>query len=150
MNMKLCSSPLSTTACLTEFLIDYVSQPDPDLPDTPPQVGECTMAEGQYISYFNNCFRLVTDAFSYSDARAFCEEDSTTLATIKDGYEEAFVETMMYTNTLDYVWIGLTDKVGFSYALDVLLFFVLFCFFFFLHFWSCLLPFFLLELFYPF
>ena len=71
-----------------------------------------------YLAYFNQCFRIVTDSSTYEAAKTVCEEDSTTLATIKDGYEEAFVETLMYTNDLDYVWIGLTDSV--SYVLSAI------------------------------
>ena len=91
-------------------LFIFLYSTDPELPDNPPQVSECTMG-ADYLSYFNQCFRLVKSPASYQEARAVCEEDSTTLATIKDGYEEAFVETLMYSNGLRYVWIGLTDKV---------------------------------------
>ena len=88
----------------------YLHSTDPELDDIPPGVSECTMG-ADYLSYFNQCFRLVKESSTYEEARAVCEEDGTTLATIKDGYEEAFVETLMYTNGLRYVWIGLTDKV---------------------------------------
>ncbi len=84
--------------------------PDPSLPDNPPDIGICEKSD--YIDYFNNCFRLYKEEpLSYAEAKAKCEEDGTTLATIKDGWDEAFIETMMIIDDVRNAWIGLQDLV---------------------------------------
>ena len=43
---------------------------------------------------------------------ATCEAEGTTLATVKDGWDEAFIETYMYINSIRNAWIGLQDLVS--------------------------------------
>ncbi|XP_072020401.1 macrophage mannose receptor 1-like [Amphiura filiformis] len=90
MNAYLCQQPL-----------------DPTLEPNEPDIGICEKTG--YTDYFNNCFKLYQDTLSYEEARATCEADGTTLATIKDGYDEAFIETMMNIDNVRNAWIGLQD-----------------------------------------
>ena len=43
----------------------------------------------------------------YADAKTMCANENAALATIDDGYDEAFVETIMLNNGFGNVWIGL-------------------------------------------
>ena len=51
---------------------------------------------------------------SWSAAKSYCEGEGTVLATISDGFQEAFVHTMVYKNNGDPLYIGLlNDQVLF-------------------------------------
>ena len=41
-----------------------------------------------------------------------CEAEGSYLASIHDGYNEAFIETVMLNNGLPNVWIGLQQDVS--------------------------------------
>ena len=46
---------------------------------------------------------------SFSQAKAYCEGEGTVLATISDGFQQAFVETQVFKNGGDSVYIGLLN-----------------------------------------
>ncbi|XP_790560.4 macrophage mannose receptor 1 [Strongylocentrotus purpuratus] len=84
----------------------YCQKPvDPSL--TPPPSGGISLCRPDYITYFQGCFKYVSDDLNYDEAEAACAKDNTHLATIVDAYDEAFIETLMYENGHDSAWIGL-------------------------------------------
>ena len=74
-----------------------------------------------YQSYFESCFRLDTEPKVYEDAKAMCAAENAALATINNGYDEAFVETVMLSNGFSNVWIGLQRDpvIGISKGMGV-------------------------------
>ncbi len=80
---------------------------DPGLPDEPQSINVCTSE--MYNAYFDSCFRLVTDSKTFNEAKAFCEADNAYLASVYDGYEQAYIETQLYVNELQSAWIGMAD-----------------------------------------
>ncbi|XP_038058604.1 lymphocyte antigen 75-like [Patiria miniata] len=83
---------------------------DPTLPTAAPPENNCP--KDDYLPYVEDCFKINMDKMNFADATKYCADDGTYLATITNGYDEAFV---MY-NTLmqgqagappDAVWIGL-------------------------------------------
>ncbi|XP_072020400.1 macrophage mannose receptor 1-like [Amphiura filiformis] len=80
---------------------------DPALPDNPQSINVCTSET--YTAYFDSCFRVLTSPVGFNEAEAKCEADGATLASVYDGYEQAFIETQMYANDLTSVWIGMSD-----------------------------------------
>ena len=78
---------------------------DPNLPGNPDVISNCGR-EG-YQSYFDSCFRVETTPMTYDEAMAMCEAESAQLASLADPYQEAFVQTVLYNNRLDSMWIGL-------------------------------------------
>ena len=45
---------------------------------------------------------------TFANAKLFCENEGTVLATIADGYQEAYVEIMV-NKYGEKLWIGLVD-----------------------------------------
>lgn len=46
---------------------------------------------------------------NFSQAQVACEDRLANLASVVDGYEEGFVETLLFQNNLESAWIGLND-----------------------------------------
>ena len=91
--------------------------PDPTLPTRPPPyVGKCSL-DG-YLAYREDCFKINTKKLGFADATLACSDEGAALATIVDGYAEAFVIFNMLNqqeSTLDSIWIGLSaDDVSIS------------------------------------
>nr|XP_054750502.1 macrophage mannose receptor 1-like [Lytechinus pictus] len=87
----------------------YCQKPvDPSL--TPPPPGGISLCRAGYISYFQGCFKYVSDNLNYDEAETACAKDMTHLATIGDAYDEAFIETLMYENGHNSAWIGLRKQ----------------------------------------
>ena len=93
-----------------EFL--YIFFPDPVYGPNPTFGSTCS--RDGYQSYFEDCYKLVLEPRVYSDAKDMCEAEGAYLASIHDGYNEAFVETVMLKNGLPNVWIGLQKDVSCS------------------------------------
>ena len=56
------------------------------------------------------CFKVYSDAkVTFSDAKAKCENDGATVASVQNGFEQALIETLMMDDEKidSYVWIGL-------------------------------------------
>ena len=47
---------------------------------------------------------------TYADAERYCQQDATELASFSDKYEQAFVQTTMYANGVEGVWLGMTKE----------------------------------------
>ncbi|XP_072021157.1 lymphocyte antigen 75-like [Amphiura filiformis] len=84
------------------------SNPDPNLPGNPDIISNCGR-EG-YQSYFDSCFRVVSTPMSYDMAMETCKNESAQLASVTDRYQEAFVQTVLYNNRLDSMWVGLATE----------------------------------------
>ncbi len=84
---------------------------DPNLPGNPEIISQCDRPG--YQSYFQSCFRVVTELKTFTDAQATCEAEMANLASINDLYEEGFAEVVMFNNELESAWIGLqADEVS--------------------------------------
>ena len=93
---------------------------DPTLPGNPDIISQCERPG--YQSYFQSCFRVVTDAKTFSQAQAVCEAEMANLASLNDLYEEAFAEVVLFNNNLDSAWIGLqADPVSAKQLVFILL-----------------------------
>ncbi|XP_033624641.1 macrophage mannose receptor 1-like [Asterias rubens] len=65
-------------------------------------------SNSEYIVYEGNCFKVAQVASTHGTARDKCEEDGATLASVADGYEQAFIEMLMVYYNIETAWIGLT------------------------------------------
>ncbi|XP_072020013.1 LOW QUALITY PROTEIN: uncharacterized protein [Amphiura filiformis] len=83
---------------------------DPTLPANPPIVSRCLRDD--YQSYISNCFKIVTTPMTYTQARQYCVDDATELAFFADKYEQAFVQTVMYNNEVEGLWLGMNQESG--------------------------------------
>ena len=81
---------------------------DPTKPANPSIPSRC--ARDDYQSYISNCFKLVSNPMTYADAERYCQQDATELASFSDKYEQAFVQTTMYANGVEGVWLGMTKE----------------------------------------
>ncbi|XP_071824822.1 macrophage mannose receptor 1-like isoform X2 [Apostichopus japonicus] len=59
--------------------------------------------------YRESCFYIDPDPVDFNSAVTLCKDLVSNLATVVDGYEEAFLENMIFHKGLDSAWIGLTD-----------------------------------------
>jgi hypothetical protein len=63
----------------------------------------------------NNCYKLVTNqTMGWSDALEFCRRDGGDLVSIRDGFEQAYVNLIKYADSAKSQWIGLKN-VGFPF-----------------------------------
>ncbi|XP_072020262.1 macrophage mannose receptor 1-like [Amphiura filiformis] len=104
-------------ACAT--INGFVCQrnPDPSLPDPGVPSNSC---KKNYVQYYDSCFRVLTSqpsGMTFDDAQTACKADGTDLASIKDVYEQAFVETRLHVMGDNPLWVGLVDdKVAGEYS----------------------------------
>ena len=80
---------------------------DPVYPDNPIPNQPCV--KSSYTKYGPDCYKVVPSLMTFDAAKTYCENDGTILATISDGYQEAFVETMVAKYGGEQLWIGLVD-----------------------------------------
>ena len=78
---------------------------DPALPGNGPLKNTCTKTG--YQSYYDSCYKLDTTPRTYDAAISNCAIDGAFLASIPDGYDEAFIETEILKNGFSAAWIGL-------------------------------------------
>ena len=69
-------------------------------------------SNSEYIVYEGNCFKVAQVASTHGTARDKCEEDGAMLASVADGYEQAFIEMLMVYYNIETAWIGLTRGVS--------------------------------------
>ncbi|XP_038078467.1 macrophage mannose receptor 1-like [Patiria miniata] len=80
---------------------------DPQYDYNPDIYSDCKQG---YFSYGTSCFKLFNDQpLSFAEAKAKCqaEMDGIYLASVKDNFEKALVETMMAFENIDQMWIGM-------------------------------------------
>lgn len=66
-----------------------------------------------YTPYYDSCFRVITSEVNFQTAGATCQSDGYYLASIQDVYEQSFVETLLYANGGNPLWIGMKgDEVS--------------------------------------
>jgi hypothetical protein len=74
--------------------------------DPPLQSDKCENEGYRSIDNGVNCYRLITEMKTWSEAKAYCEkEEKARLITITDGFEQAFMRLITYGN--HNPWIGL-------------------------------------------
>ncbi|KAJ8036335.1 Macrophage mannose receptor 1 [Holothuria leucospilota] len=79
---------------------------DEAYPQQPPDDNDCDTG---YVPYYDSCFKLLTSTSDFATAAATCQNDGYYLASIHDEFEQAFVETLMYSKTGNPVWIGMRE-----------------------------------------
>uniref|UniRef100_A0A3Q3SGL5 C-type lectin domain-containing protein n=1 Tax=Mastacembelus armatus TaxID=205130 RepID=A0A3Q3SGL5_9TELE len=67
-----------------------------------------------YISWYQNCYKLVEKAETWDAAQKACEQEKGNLASIDMSYDQAFIAGAVLQGKAD-AWIGLRRQVG-SYA----------------------------------
>ena len=60
-----------------------------------------------YLSFHDSCFRYDLAPRTFDEAVAFCQADGTSLATVRDGFEDALSVVLLYVHQLQDAWIGL-------------------------------------------
>ena len=90
---------------------------DPSLPDPGDMPNKCKTG---YTQYYESCFRVITtqsSGMTFSQAQTACLSDGTTLASITDSYEQAYVETQLHVMGNNPLWVGLVDdKVSLTHC----------------------------------
>ena len=69
-----------------------------------------TPCSAEYISWYNNCYLLVTEPATWEAAQAACLQRGGNLASIDMSYEQAFVSGVVLQGKAD-AWIGLKRAV---------------------------------------
>ncbi|MEQ2275125.1 hypothetical protein XENORESO_021066 [Xenotaenia resolanae] len=77
----------------------------------PPTKSPCP---ADYISWYQNCYKLVEDPATWDAAQAACEKQGGNLASIDMSYDQAFVAGVVLQGKAD-AWIGLRRKEEGSY-----------------------------------
>uniref|UniRef100_A0A3B3D4D4 C-type lectin domain-containing protein n=1 Tax=Oryzias melastigma TaxID=30732 RepID=A0A3B3D4D4_ORYME len=68
-----------------------------------------------YISWYQNCYKLVEELAIWSDAQDACKKEGGNLASIDMSYDQAFVAGVVLQGKAD-AWIGLRRMVDGSYS----------------------------------
>ncbi|XP_067863183.1 macrophage mannose receptor 1 [Heptranchias perlo] len=72
-------------------------------------IGPTTRPATKYIRYGKNSYKIITVKLKWKDARKVCEADGAQLASIKDGFTNAFL--MLEASKLEEkLWIGLNGN----------------------------------------
>ncbi|XP_038046213.1 lymphocyte antigen 75-like [Patiria miniata] len=77
---------------------------DANLPTVAPPIDDCKLDD--YEPYYDDCFKVNTTYVPFQDALKSCANDGAYLATVVDGFDEAYLITMLYARGLDAAWIG--------------------------------------------
>ncbi len=97
---------------LNLFLILLICITDPAIPDYPS--GDICSQPG-YFRHNGVCFKVydkMDQRKNFADAQAQCEKDTGNLATVTDGFFEAFMETLLFYYKIRDAWIGLLQDVS--------------------------------------
>ena len=79
--------------------------------EEPPSSAFCN--DNSFYKYGDSCFKVDSQPRSNSAAQDYCASQGGTLATVVDGYYEAFVEYILYSQGVSDAWIGLSrDSVS--------------------------------------
>ncbi|KAF5900830.1 macrophage mannose receptor 1-like, partial [Clarias magur] len=73
-----------------------------DLP-APPASSLC---RSDYISWYKNCYKLVSEPKPWEEALAACKKEGANLASVDMSYDQAFISAVLQQNKED-TWIGL-------------------------------------------
>ena len=117
--IKLLNDPSKPGEWVSVYCSDelaYVCQMPPDSQwELNPSLPNRCLQPG-YQSYFQSCYKFVTNVATYADAKAACVTEGAVLASFPDRYELAFAETVMHYNQVVGIWIGLErDNVSDCY-----------------------------------
>ena len=81
---------------------------DPNIDNNITIITQCERDD--YQSYFDSCFRVESNPATFADAVATCQSENAELASFSDRYQEALAQTVLYSNVLDSMWIGLAKN----------------------------------------
>uniref|UniRef100_UPI00398E69AD macrophage mannose receptor 1-like n=1 Tax=Pristiophorus japonicus TaxID=55135 RepID=UPI00398E69AD len=71
--------------------------------------GPTTLPAPSYVTYDNSSYKIITVKLKWQDARKVCEAEGAQLASIRNGFENAFL--MLEANKLgEKLWIGLNSN----------------------------------------
>ncbi|XP_070535731.1 macrophage mannose receptor 1-like [Ptychodera flava] len=77
-------------------------------PSNPPPTVAPNKCRAGYTHYWNGCYKLLTGSYTWQAARESCTQDQADLVSIEDIYEQAYIETYMYSANKP-LWIGFND-----------------------------------------
>ena len=100
---------MRSTNLVSPCYVIFHLYPDPSLPDPGELPNNC---KANYVQYYDSCFRVLTtnpSGMTFTQAQTACESDGTSLASIIDTYEQAFVETQLHSMGDNPLWVGLVD-----------------------------------------
>ncbi|KAL4617320.1 macrophage mannose receptor 1-like [Arapaima gigas] len=78
------------------------------IPEPPPTRTPCPPG---YISWYNNCYKLVEEQKTWEEAQLTCQQEKGNLVSIDYSYDQAFVAGVVLQGKTD-AWIGLRRKEG--------------------------------------
>ena len=59
------------------------------------------------MSFHGSCFKYDTTKRTYDEAVEFCKADGTSIASIRDGFDDSISVVLLYVHQLTDAWIGL-------------------------------------------
>ncbi|XP_071789140.1 macrophage mannose receptor 1-like [Asterias amurensis] len=68
---------------------------------------ETTCSNKDYLSFHGSCFKYDTTKRTYDEAVDFCKADGTSIASIRDGFDDSISVVLLYVHQLTDAWIGL-------------------------------------------
>lgn len=77
------------------------------LPSPPPTTSSC---RSDYVSWYKNCYKLVSEPKPWEEAQAACVKEGGNLASVDMSYDQAFISAVLQQGKSD-TWIGLRRKV---------------------------------------
>lgn len=101
-----CVSKCKSLSCRERIKVFKFRLSEPSNPAPPPVENNCV--EG-YTPYYENCFKVITSEVSFQTAGVTCQNDGYNLASIQDVYEQSFLETLLYANGGNPLWIGMSE-----------------------------------------
>ncbi|XP_015231842.1 PREDICTED: macrophage mannose receptor 1-like [Cyprinodon variegatus] len=109
--------PLSTgkwndDACHKDHSFVCYRKKSSSIEPPPPTKSPCP---ADYISWYENCYKLVEEPATWDEAQTACEEQGGNLASIDMSYDQAFVAGVVLQGKAD-AWIGLRRKEDGSYT----------------------------------
>ena len=99
-------SSFPVQALLTDFS-PSASTPASSISPPPPTTNPCPAG---YISWYQNCYKLVEEPKAWEEAQVACEQEGGNLASIDMSYDQAFIAGVVIQGKAD-AWIGLRRKV---------------------------------------
>ncbi|XP_067869491.1 macrophage mannose receptor 1 [Heterodontus francisci] len=72
-------------------------------------LGATTMAAPNYVNYANNSYKIITVKLKWQDARKVCEAEGAQLASIINGFENAFL-ILEAIKLGEKLWVGLNGN----------------------------------------
>uniref|UniRef100_A0A8B9LWC7 C-type lectin domain-containing protein n=1 Tax=Astyanax mexicanus TaxID=7994 RepID=A0A8B9LWC7_ASTMX len=88
----------------------FCTPTDSHLPAPPTTKSPCP---SDYVSWYKNCYKLVSEHKNWADAEAACVKEGGHLASVDMSYDQAFISGAIQQERTD-AWIGL--KLGWGWT----------------------------------